>query len=128
MLVLQYRYLKEKQSIEFPAGGIGIAESPLDGAKQELLEETGCTADDWYSVGTFEPANGLLRDTTHVFVAHVVGQGDQQLDDTEDIEILYRRPDEIEDMVRRGDIWDGQTLATWAMVRHRFLEKGVEQE
>lgn len=123
LLALQYRYLKEKQSIEFPAGSIGPEDSPLEGAKRELLEETGCTATEWMKIGTFEPANGYAKDTTHAFIAYVDAQGEQVLDDTEEIELLYRRPDEIEDMIRRGDIWDGQTLATWALVRHRFLEK-----
>ena len=39
------------------------------------------------------------------------------------IEVIYRRPDEIDTMVKRGEIWDGQTLASWAMVRYRFDNK-----
>jgi len=124
ILILQYRYLMDKQSIEFPIGGIGKDCSPIEGAKRELLEETGYKATDWIKLGAFEPSNGLTKDMTHAFLAHVVeDRANQQLDETEDIEVLYRRPDEVEDMICRGDIWDGQTLAIWALVRHHLLNK-----
>ena len=123
LLTLQHRYLAEKQSIEFPGGGIAKGSTPLDAAKIELREETGAEAEDWTKVGEFEPAIGFVKDTMHVFIAHVTSQGNPHPDDTEEIDILYRRPDEIEDMVRRGDIFDGPTLAIWAVVRHRFLDR-----
>jgi hypothetical protein len=28
-----------------------------------------------------------------------------------------RRPDEINQMIKHGEIWSGQTLATWTLVR-----------
>ena len=123
VLTLQHRYLQDKQSIEFPAGGIGEEETPGAAAAREILEETGYTAEELSKVGTFEPSNSKTKSEAHIYIAQLdEEQGDQQLDPTEDIEILYRRPDELDDMIRRGDIWDGPTLAVWAMVRHRFLE------
>jgi hypothetical protein len=47
----------------------------------------------------------------------ISSQGDQQLDTTEDIEIILRRPEEINEMVRRGEFLNGQTLAAWTLVR-----------
>lgn len=123
VLILQHRYLQDKQSIEFPAGGILSDESPADTAKRELQEETGYTLGELSKVGNFEPSNGKSKNEAHVYIGYIQNeQGEQVLDTTEDIEVLYRRPDEIEDMIRRGDIWDGPTLAAWAMVRHKFLE------
>lgn len=129
VLALQHRYLQDKQSIEFPAGGLVNGESPSDAATRELREETGYDIEELSKVGTFEPSNGKNKNEAHVYIAQLQEvQGDQLLDSTEDIEILYRRPDEVEDMIRRGDIWDGPTLAAWAIVRHKFLETGVRQE
>ncbi len=122
VLTLQHRYLKDKQSIEFPAGGILADLTTLEGAKKELAEETGCIASEFIKVGVFEPANGFIKDTTHVFLAHITEQGEARPDVTEEIEVLYRRPEDIEQMIRKNEIWDGQTMATWALVRHHFLK------
>jgi ADP-ribose pyrophosphatase len=123
VLTLQHRYLKDKQSIEFSAGGILKNMTNVEAAKKELLEETGCVAKEFIKVGVFEPANGFIKDTTHVFLAHVTEQGEQQPDDTEEIELLYRRPKDIEEMIKKNEIWDGQTMATWALVRHNFISE-----
>ncbi len=123
VLTLQHRYLQDKQSIEFPAGGIDNGETSSETAVREVQEETGYRTTELSKVGTFEPSNGVIQNEAHVYIAHVDDeQIEQKLESTEDIEVLYRRPDELEDMIRRGDIWDGATLAAWALVRHRFLE------
>ncbi|MBU2542616.1 NUDIX hydrolase [Patescibacteria group bacterium] len=123
VLILQQRYLREKQSIEFPCGGLLEGQSVLEAAERELLEETGYIADEYIKIGEFEGLNGLVKDMCHVFLAYVVEQKEQQLDDTEEIEVMYRRPDEIDTMIRKNEIWDGQTLASWAMVHHEFLHR-----
>lgn len=123
VMVIQRRYLSDRQSIEFPCGGMRPDLSVLDNAKQELFEETGCTSENFISIGTFEPDIGFVKDLVHVYIAHVHSQSEQHLDDTEDIEIIYRHPYEIEEMMNRGDIWDGETLATWCLVRSSLLKK-----
>lgn len=123
VLGLQYRYLDDKGSVEFPGGGIKDGMSALETAKAELMEEVGCEADEYIKVGVFQGSNGLFKDLTHVFLAHITEQKEPQPDDTEDIEILYRRPDEVDEMIRKNEIWDGQTLGAWALVHHYFLHK-----
>lgn len=118
LLTSQHRYLRDRQSVEFPCGGIEKAESPSETAQRELLEETGWRADDFIKIGSFDGLNGLVKDTAHVFVARGLEQvRPPQADLCETIEIIFRRIDEFEDMIKRGEIWDGQTLATWAMTR-----------
>jgi len=118
VLTLQYRYLMHKQSIEFPGGSILDDLTTLDSAKQELYEETGWVAEEWIKIGEFEPTNGLFNDTVHVFLAYVTEQHSQQLDPSEDIEVLYRRVDEVERMIRTNEIWCGQTIAAWMLTSH----------
>lgn len=123
VLTLQHRYLEDKQSIEFPAGGIVDGMEPLETAEKELLEETGWTADDYVRLGVIQGSNGLFKDKCHIFLAYTLEQKEQNLDELEDIEVLYRRPDEVDEMVRKNEIWCGQTLAAWALVHHHFLHK-----
>lgn len=123
VMIIQRRYLMDRQSIEFPCGGIKPSMSILDNAKRELFEETGCVANDFINIGSFEPSNGFIKDLVHVYIANVDGQKEQQLDNTEEIEIIYRHPYEIEEMAERGDIWDGQTLAAWCVARRSLLKK-----
>lgn len=123
-MVVEYRYLEDRQSIEFPGGGIRPGVEPLDAVKEELLEETGLIADEFTKLGAFQPASGFVKDLSHVYIAQVSEQKEQKLQDTEQIEVIYRRPDEIENMIRNNDIWCGQTLAAWAMARNFFtMEK-----
>lgn len=120
MLIRQYRYLTGKYSVEFPCGGMKPGEKPLEAAERELKEETGAVPDEFISVGSFEPSNGWIKDLTHVYLVHVAELKQQQLDQEEDIEVLYRRPDEISEMIRHNDIACGQTLAAWAMAQNYF--------
>jgi len=87
------------------------------------LAELRYLADNFIKVGTFQTDIGKIKNLVHVFVAHVGERQSQKLDDTEDIEVMYRRPDEIDDMVKRNDIWNGITIAAWGLARHNFLEK-----
>ncbi|PIR74407.1 MAG: hypothetical protein COU35_02370 [Candidatus Magasanikbacteria bacterium CG10_big_fil_rev_8_21_14_0_10_47_10] len=114
-LTLQYRYLDDKQSIALPCGGIQKGLETLDAARVELLEETGCVGDNWIHIGSFEPSAGCIKDKTYVFLCDVVEQRAQQLDDTEEIDVLYRLPEEIDTMIEHNDLWCGQTLAAWAL-------------
>jgi len=114
----------EKESIEFPGGGIEPGIDLVENARRELYEETGCIADDMLKVGMFEPANGYAKDLAHVFIARVAEMRSlPESDASEEFEVLIRRPDEIDRMVRNNEIWDGTTLAAWAMVRHHFFKE-----
>ncbi len=120
-LTLQYRYLADKQSIEFPAGGIKHYE-PQEAARRELEEETGYIADELIKLAVVEPANGFVKDTMHIFLARVSTANTQRLDDTEEIDILYRKPEEIDRMIIQGDIWCGETVAAWFFARHHLFQ------
>ncbi len=128
VLTLQYRYLLGRASIEFPGGGVKPGMELSEAARQELFEETGWIADEIVNIGSFEPSNGFVKDHSQVFIIQVAEQRAQQLDDTEQIELLYRTPLEIEEMVEHNDIWCGQTMAAWSLARQRFLAEQTKTE
>jgi len=118
VLIRQFRYLQDKHSIEFACGGINLHEAPFEAAKRELLEETGMQAGEMMKIAEFEPANGYCKDKTCLYIASDIQQiGDPETEDTEVLEVVYRRIDEFNQMIRSGEICDGQTLASWAIAR-----------
>lgn len=122
VLTLQHRYLFEKESIEFAAGKVKDNQTILDAARDELQEETGFFADELTNVGRVACALSEVKNYCHVYITYVSKQGNQNLDDSEDIEVLYRRPDEIEEMIKNNEIFSALTMAAWAMVRSQFIK------
>lgn len=123
VLVRQYRYLQEKNSIEFPGGGMGKDESAVDAANREFLEETGYKTDNLIKIGTFEPCVGMVKDLSHIFIANeLTAVQEPKSEGMEHTEVILRRVDEFENMIKQGEIWDGQALAAWAMVRNLLLK------
>ena len=127
VLTVQCRYLEDKQSIEFPAGGIPAGVENADAARMELRQETGWEADEMKKIGMFSASNSFVKGSTHVFVTDVTEQHEQELEIGEDIEVIYRRPDEIVEMIQRGDIWCGVTLASWSLAQNYFLSRGSSE-
>ena len=130
VLVLQHRYLMDKQSIEFPGGGVKEGQAPIEAAKNELFEETGCLTEDFKQIGVFEPSRGIMKNKTSVYIVQVTEQREPPSRDKteEDMEILYRPPGDIDRMIQQHDIWCGMTIASWMLARHHFFKEVTEQE
>jgi ADP-ribose pyrophosphatase len=117
LLVNQYRYLLDRESLELPCGGVKAGSTHLETARAELAEEAGFTAGALMSVGSFNPCNGLTDEICEVFLATGLGPtGDVEADETEEFERLVLTPAEIEARIATGEIWDGMTIAAWHLL------------
>jgi ADP-ribose pyrophosphatase len=117
ILVKQYRYLMDRDSIEFPNGQRKIGQTCEQGAQTELEEEAGYQAGKLELVGQCAPYNGISDEITNVYLATELKKTKSHPDETEEIEILIKTPKEIDKMIETGKIWDGQMIAAWCLAR-----------
>lgn len=123
VLVSQYRYLRDQMSVEFPCGRIDDNESPQSAAERELLEESGYRSSNFLKIGSFFGSISYVKSPLHVFIAdEIVQVGAPKNTVRESTEVIYRRVDEFEDMIKRGEIVDGSTLSAWTLARETVLK------
>jgi hypothetical protein len=74
-------------------------------------------------VGLHNPCNGIIDEISKIFLAEDLQPGQAGPEKTEEFELLTCKPDQIEDMIRKNKIWDGMTLAAWALAKQKVLER-----
>ncbi len=118
--VRQYRYALGKVTLEIPAGKLDSKdEIPLEAAKRELREETGCTAAKLTYIGGLYTTPALLTEVIHMYLAEGLTEGDCDPDEDEFLELVRIPLDELAEMIIRGEVLDSKTqaavLKVWAM-------------
>ena len=117
ILVKQYRYLNKKFSIEFPCGGVKDDHTFIETADLELQEETKFKSGQLTKIGEFNPFNGVTDEICNVFMATKLSDSFLESDDTEELEVHFYYPDEINQLISSGEIWDGMTIAAWQLYK-----------
>ncbi len=110
-LVKQYRYPLAQDSWEIPEGGCPLASNPLDAARRELLEETGLSAGQWFALQNLHTSNSVTDECAEVFIATGLSQGEQYLEETEDIQVARLPLTEAVAMALDGRITDAISVA-----------------
>jgi 8-oxo-dGTP pyrophosphatase MutT (NUDIX family) len=110
LLVGQHRYTLDAYSWELPEGGVPFDESPLDGARRELLEETGVEADDWRELLRFDLSNSITDETGVLFAARAVRHGEPHPDPTEELATRWLPFEEALALTADGGITDALTI------------------
>lgn len=96
VMVKQYRHGLGIVETELCAGVVEDGEEPLEGARRELLEETGFGGGDWELLTVLCPNPGSQNNLSYSFIARGVEKiSDQHLDDTEDIKVELLTEDEV---------------------------------
>ena len=110
LLVRQYRHAAGRFLYELPAGRIDAGETPLAGAKRELIEETGYRAKRWTLLTKYFASPGFLCEWMQIYLARDIREGVATPEQDENIEIFRVPLSEVLGMIAARKIHDGKTL------------------
>ena len=117
ILVNQFRYLNQRESLEFPCGSIEDGLSKEQNALNELREESGFTGNLKF-IGEFSPYTGVSNEMCSVFIAKHLEISPLPKDATEEFEIVKLSIQEFEKSIKNNKIWDGLTLSAWILTKN----------
>jgi len=125
LLVGQHRYTLDRYSWEIPEGGSPSGEPAVEGAKRELLEETGVTADGWRPIRRFTLSNSISDESGVLFAARARSHEAPSPDPTEDLAIRWVPFDDAIAMIDRAEIVDAMSImALQAVALERARDAG----
>lgn len=130
LIVRQYRHGAQRVCAEIPCGVIDESDnSPLEAIKREMMEETGCRAARFESLGSAYANPARQTNLVHAFAAFDVQQvADQSLDEVEEIEYEFVDIQTLMGMIDSGEFCQSLHITSFFQaLRHcRLLEKAYQ--
>ena len=121
-LVGQYRFAMNAYSWEIPEGGSPVGSDPLEGAKRELLEETGLHAAHWQPLLQMHLSNSVSDELAIVYLATGLTQNVATPEETEQLVIKKIPFIDAYSMVEKGVITDSMSVAALTKLKLLFAE------
>jgi ADP-ribose pyrophosphatase len=103
LMVRQYRHGISSIETELPGGVSEKGETPEEACRREVQEETGYTFENWQYLGKVSANPSTTNNFTHFFLA-TDGEktADQNLDESEELEVLHLTLEEVKELVREN--------------------------
>jgi 8-oxo-dGTP pyrophosphatase MutT (NUDIX family) len=95
---------------ELPAGRLEPGEPPDLTASRELLEEAGCEARQWESLGSILSSPGVFDEVIHLYLARDLVQRESRHEQHEVIEVHWVALEEAVRQAVQGEIRDAKTV------------------
>lgn len=120
-IVGQFRYVLDRYTWECIRGGISNDIDPLDGAKQELLEESGYRAGQWLHLFDLTVSPGLTDEIAPCFIAWDLLDGRPEPEPHETIAQRQVSFSEAVAMCLSGEIADAASMALILAVQAKLM-------
>jgi ADP-ribose pyrophosphatase len=124
-LVGQYRPVIGCYSWELPEGGVPKDEDLLDGARRELLEETGLIAEHYELISRTYLSNSTSDEEAFVFLATGITQGEPDPEGTEQLRVVRVHLDDALHLADTGVLTDVFTVVALQTVERRMRTTGA---
>ena len=115
LCVRQFRRAVGDFTVEVPAGLIDEGEEPLAAARRELQEEAGLDAE-MTLLTRFYSSPGFCDEELHIFRAANPHESRLPMDDDEEIEVLWMKPEAVLARLRDGSLKGSATTVTAALL------------
>ena len=122
VMIRAYRHGIGDTTLMLPGGLLVDKEMPIDGAKRELLEETGYVSDCWTSLGNFIPNSNYGCGRVHIFKCSSVHK--TQVENSGDLEsssIEIFAQERVREFIRLGQIHALSSMAAISLVMCDYL-------
>ncbi len=124
VMVRQYRHAYGKTVLELPGGIVDPGESYATAARRELLEETGYTAESFEELARISPNPSSMTNLSVSYLAiNAKKASAQQLDHTEDIEVVVMPLEEVVQLLKSNKIVHATHVATLFYMLQRIREE-----
>lgn len=118
-LVKEYLYAADEYSACLPGGAVEPHQTPLEAAKNELLEEAGAIATEWIELGCVKPYPMIVNGPQYLFMAR---EANIAVDHEEEFTLLTVPFEDAVDMVLHGDI--NHAASCVAILKSKFILDG----
>ena len=117
ILLKEYSYPMNKEMYQFPGGAIEKGEKSEQGAQRELTEEVSYKANTLRLLGSFIMNNRKSKAKMYVYLASDLETAFLRGDNTEEIKKGWFTENEIDGMIKSGDIINSPTLSSWSIYK-----------
>ena len=109
LLIKQFRHAAEGFIYEVPAGKLDGDEDPLECARRELREETGCTAERIEHLYTFFTTPGFTDEVIHAYMATGLTRGEMTHEKDEFMTVETVTLSHALELIKAGELKDAKT-------------------
>jgi 8-oxo-dGTP pyrophosphatase MutT (NUDIX family) len=118
LLLEHYRHGLRRISWEFPSGLGEPGETPIEGARRELLEETGYAGDNAQLLGQLAPNPAIQSNyMSVVLITGAKSVAKPALEPGEELKVHLLNIDQVSDMVADGRMYHALNVAAFSLAK-----------